>query len=218
MNSPPNWAEGVEYPLDPAVTFGRLAASRQQEIDALSTQLRADQLAANKFTADLANFLVQRTTRDVEILEGRELANQRMQRFRPEKSMWGILQDANPADWRPETFPDREHLERGVEIRYLFPEAYWKRPGAGRNPAIYRGPWRQDSNCTVRPVSFDHLRQRVGSNGDRPRGQRGWRCRAPQPGSCADGDGTAPELLGPGVRAVRGGTACSGWRDQCSGG
>ncbi|WP_134002615.1 helix-turn-helix transcriptional regulator [Kribbella sp. VKM Ac-2566] len=54
-----------------------------------------------------------------------------MQRFRPEKSIWGILQDSDPAGWKPETFPDREHLARGVEIRYLFPEAYWKRPGVG---------------------------------------------------------------------------------------
>lgn len=126
----PSWTEGVEYPLDPALTFGRLAALRQQEIDALSTQLRTDQLAANKFTADLANFLTQRTTRDVEILEGRELANQRMQRFRPESSMWGLLQDSSPADWKPETFPDRQHLERGVEMRYIYPESYWRRPGA----------------------------------------------------------------------------------------
>ncbi|TCC19463.1 helix-turn-helix transcriptional regulator [Kribbella speibonae] len=126
----PSWTDGVEYPLDPAVAFGRLAASRQQEIDALSTQLRIDRLAADRFTADLANFLVQRTTRDVEILEGRELANQRMQRFRPEKSMWGILQDSNPADWKPEKFSDRPHLERGLEMRYIYPESYWKRPGA----------------------------------------------------------------------------------------
>ncbi|WP_350279343.1 helix-turn-helix transcriptional regulator [Kribbella sp. HUAS MG21] len=126
----PSWIEGVEYPLDPALTFARLAADRQQEIDALSQQLRSDQLAASRFTADLANFMVQRTTQDVEILEGRELANQRMQRFRPEKSMWGLIQDAPIDKWNPDTFVDRQHLERGIEMRYIFPEAYFKRPGA----------------------------------------------------------------------------------------
>ncbi|GAA3145629.1 putative transcriptional regulator [Kribbella aluminosa] len=73
-----SWVEGVEYPLDPALIFSRLAESRQQEIDVLSEQLRSDRLAANRFTADLANFLVQRRSGDVEILEGREIANQRM--------------------------------------------------------------------------------------------------------------------------------------------
>ncbi|MFG1906443.1 hypothetical protein [Kribbella sp. NPDC048928] len=126
----PSMIEGFEYPLDPAVTFGQLAADRQQEIDELTAQLRTDQLAASKFTANLANFLVQRTTRDVEILQGRELANQRMQRFRPTKSMWGLMQDGSTANWNPEAFPDRNHLENGVEMRYIYAESYWKRPGA----------------------------------------------------------------------------------------
>jgi hypothetical protein len=125
-----SWIEGVEYPLDPGLTFGRLAANRQREIDALSEQLRSDQLAANRFTADLANFLVQRTTDEVEILEGRERANQRMQRFHPQKSSWGLIQDPMNAIWDPETFPDRNHLERGVEMRYIYPESYLKRPRA----------------------------------------------------------------------------------------
>ncbi|MFF0266684.1 helix-turn-helix domain-containing protein [Kribbella sp. NPDC004536] len=125
----PSWIEGMEYPLDPALSFGRLATCRQQEIDALTEQLRADQLAASRFTADLANYLVQRRTGDVEILEGRELANQRMLRFRPQKSVWGIAQDTPTTNWNPETFTDRQHLERGVEIRYIYPESYWKRPG-----------------------------------------------------------------------------------------
>lgn len=123
----PSWIEGVEYPLDPALTFGRLADSQRQEIDALSEQLRTDQLAAGRFTADLANYLVQRTTGDVEILQGRELANQRMQRFRPEKTSWGLIRDPGQLTWDPETFPDRKHLERGVEMRYIYPESYFKR-------------------------------------------------------------------------------------------
>ncbi|WP_371406714.1 helix-turn-helix transcriptional regulator [Kribbella sp. NBC_00662] len=126
----PSWIEGVEYPLDPSLTFGRLAARRQQEIEALSDELRSDQLAADRFTADLANFLVQRTTRDVEILEGRELANQRMQRFRPKKSIWGINQVDRVVNMDPHVLPDRPHLERGIEIRYIYSEAFWKRPGA----------------------------------------------------------------------------------------
>ncbi|MFD7153942.1 LuxR C-terminal-related transcriptional regulator [Kribbella sp. NPDC059898] len=124
----PSWIEGVEYPLDPALTFGRLAAGRQQEIDAMSEQLRSDQLAASRFTADVANFLAQRTTGEVEILEGRELANQRMQRFRLEKSSWGVIQDTSVIQWTPDSFPDRKHLERGIEMRYLYPESFLKRP------------------------------------------------------------------------------------------
>ncbi|MGZ0149166.1 helix-turn-helix transcriptional regulator [Kribbella sp. WER1] len=126
----PSWFEGVEYPLDPALAFGGLADSRQRQIDALSEELRSDKLAADRFTAGLANFLTQRTAHDVEILEGLELANQRMQRFEPRTSMWAFLQDASIGNWDPETFPDRPHLERGVELRYLIPEATRKRPGS----------------------------------------------------------------------------------------
>ncbi|WUJ74526.1 helix-turn-helix transcriptional regulator [Kribbella soli] len=126
----PSWIEGVEYPLDPSLTFGRLAARRQQEIEALSKELRSDQLAADRFTADLANSLVQRTTRDVEILEGRELANQRMQRFSPTRSVWGLIQSDASTVLDPEHFPDKQHLERGIEMRYVYPESYWKRSGA----------------------------------------------------------------------------------------
>ncbi|MER7245976.1 helix-turn-helix transcriptional regulator [Kribbella sp. NPDC000426] len=126
----PSWIDGVEYPLDPSVTFSRLAARRQQEIESLSNELRSDQLAADKFTADLANFLVQRTTPDVEILEGRELANQRMQHFEPKKSIWGINEGDRVVNMDPKVLPDRHHLDRGIEIRYIYSEAFWKRPGA----------------------------------------------------------------------------------------
>lgn len=125
-----SWIEGVEYPLDPSLTFGRLASRRQQEIEKLNSELRSDQLAADKFTADLANFLIQRTTRDIEIFEGRDLANQRMQRFHPDKSVWGLIQADSATAVDPQTFPDRPHLERGVEFRYVYTESYWKRPGA----------------------------------------------------------------------------------------
>jgi hypothetical protein len=124
----PSWVEGVEYPLDPALTFARLAEERQREIDALTQQLRSDQIAAGRFTADLANVLVQRTAGDVEILQGRELANQRMQRFNPKKSSWGLIQAEEVINWDPEKFTDRHYLEQGVEMRSVYPVSYLKRP------------------------------------------------------------------------------------------
>ncbi|HZX09284.1 helix-turn-helix transcriptional regulator, partial [Kribbella sp.] len=125
-----SWVEGVEYPLDPVHAFGRLAASRQQEIDTLTENLRSDQLAADRFTADLANFIVHRTSPDVEVLEGRELANQRMQRFHPKKSAWTMSRTQAATGMNSETSPDKPHLERGIEFRYLITDAYWKRPGS----------------------------------------------------------------------------------------
>ena len=100
----PGWIEGWEYPLDPSIAFERLAARRQREIDDLSNALRSDQLAVGKFISDHANSLVQKSTRDAEILEGRERANQRMQHFEPTTSMWRMIQpDADPIINREKT-------------------------------------------------------------------------------------------------------------------
>jgi len=125
----PSWLEGQEYPLDPSVAFERLAARRQREIDDLGDVLRSDQLAAGEFISDYGNFLVQKSARDIEIPEGRERASQRMQHFHPTSSMWGMIQpDADPTVNR-ESFPDRRHLERGIEMRYLYSESTAKKPG-----------------------------------------------------------------------------------------
>ena len=165
----PSWIEGVEYPLDPSVTFGRLAARRQQEIDALNDELRSDQLAASRFTADLANFLVQRKSQDVEILEGRELANQRMQRFNPTKSIWGLIQADAVTTIDPDTFPDKPYLAAGVEIRYLYPESYWKRPGVPEFLAFLAGQGgkvRITPSVPFRLVIFDADSAVLGINPD----------------------------------------------------
>jgi DNA-binding CsgD family transcriptional regulator len=154
----PSWIEDVEYPLDPATAFSQLAASRQEEIDALSDRLRADQLAANRFTADLANYLTQRTARDTEIVEGRELANQRMQRFHPMRSIWGAIQANAATTIDPQTAPDRIHLNRGVQIRYLYPDAYWRRPGAPeliRQVVDWGGTVRISPSVPFRMIIFD---------------------------------------------------------------
>ncbi len=71
----PRWnIEGQEYPLDPSVGFERLAGRQREKIDGLASALAKDELDAREFTADYREFLVQRTARDVELLEGREAA------------------------------------------------------------------------------------------------------------------------------------------------
>jgi DNA-binding CsgD family transcriptional regulator len=126
----PSWIEGWEYPLDPSVAFERFAARRQREIDDLSDALRSEQLAMGQFISDYANFAVQKSARDIEVLEGRERANQRMQRFRPTKSGWGLITADAATAFDPDNFPDRLHLERGVELRYIYPESFWKKRAA----------------------------------------------------------------------------------------
>lgn len=124
----PSWIEGEEYALDPSIAFDRLA-TRQQQIDDLSEELRSDKLAAGEFVSDYVNFLVQKTSRDIEILEGRVRANQRMQHFHPRTTVWGIIQSDAATTIDPVNFPDRPHLERGVELRYIYPESTLKKPG-----------------------------------------------------------------------------------------
>ncbi|TCC29919.1 LuxR C-terminal-related transcriptional regulator [Kribbella sindirgiensis] len=130
----PGWIEGWEYAVDPAIAFERMSGRRQQELDGLAQALRADQDMAGKFIADYANFVVQKSTRDVEILEGRERANQRMQLFQPKESIWGLLSAESSTAMDPDNHPDRPNLERGVEIRYVYPETLLRKPG-GRDLA-----------------------------------------------------------------------------------
>ncbi|TCO47534.1 regulatory LuxR family protein [Kribbella antiqua] len=120
----PRWnIADEEYPLHPSVAFERLAARRQQEIDDLAANLKNDQVAANQFVADYSDFLVERTARDIEVLEGRERAHQRMQDFQPTKSSWGMVPASKIPSGKPSESPDQPLLERGIDTRYLFPES-----------------------------------------------------------------------------------------------
>jgi DNA-binding CsgD family transcriptional regulator len=83
------------------------------------------------FISDYGNFLTEKSAGDVEIFEGSERANQRMQRFQPTKSIWGLLVADTLLRSDFENSPDRVHLDRGVEIRYLFPESFFRKSGVG---------------------------------------------------------------------------------------
>jgi len=122
---------GDEYPVDPALTFERLAAKRQSMIGELTQELDSDRLRASEFISDYNKFLTQNTVPEVEILDSADKANLRMQHFHPIKSMWGMSQSPRGPLMAPtEDFPDRHILERGVECRYLIEEAQLKARGA----------------------------------------------------------------------------------------
>jgi DNA-binding CsgD family transcriptional regulator len=127
----PSWLKGLDYPLDPSIAFEQLAGRRRREIGELSDALRADLAAGELFAAAHANFVTQHTNRDVEVLEGRARANQRMQNFNPEKSVWGFVQAGGLIEANAD-HPDKPHLDRGVAIRYVYPDSYWKKPVARR--------------------------------------------------------------------------------------
>jgi hypothetical protein len=116
----------LRNPLHPSVAFERLAARRQQEIDDLAAHLKNDEVAAIQFVADYSDFLVQRTARDIEVLEGRERAHQRMQDSQPTKSSLGMLPASKVPSGKPSESPDQPLLERGIDTRYLFPESALK--------------------------------------------------------------------------------------------
>ncbi|MEV6892866.1 helix-turn-helix transcriptional regulator [Kribbella sp. NPDC051137] len=125
----PRWnTRDEEYPLHPSVGLERLATQRQKQLDALTDELQHDRLTAGQFVADYTEFLAERTARDVEVFEGRELAYERMQQFRPTKSAWGMLPyvDGDFPDAKPNQSPDQPLLERGVETRYLVAETQMK--------------------------------------------------------------------------------------------
>lgn len=120
----PRWNIADEdYPLDPAVGFERLAALQRQKIDELAEGLRQDELAASGFTAAYREFLVRRTARDVELLEGAEAAYQRLQHMQPQVISWAMIPPNNGGSRKNEDSPDRGFLERGVESRYLLAES-----------------------------------------------------------------------------------------------
>ncbi|MEV0794151.1 LuxR C-terminal-related transcriptional regulator [Kribbella sp. NPDC050459] len=123
----PRWtAVDEDYPLHPAIGFERLAAKRQEQIDEMAGALRSDQQAAGRFIADYSEFLQQTSSHEVEVYRGRDRAHQRMQHFQPTKSVWGLLTDPEPSDREPSDSPDIPLLERGVEIRTIYPESALK--------------------------------------------------------------------------------------------
>ncbi|TDC15495.1 hypothetical protein, partial [Kribbella albertanoniae] len=122
---------GEEYPLDPAVMFERLAAKRQSMIGELTQELEADRIRAGEFISAYNRFLTQDLVRDVEVLEGVDKANLRMQNFHPTKSLWALIAPAAhqvPSVSR-ENFSDHRIMARGVECRYLFAESHLKTRG-----------------------------------------------------------------------------------------
>jgi len=126
----PRWtAADEDYPLHPALGFERLAAKRQQQLDELTGALREDQQAAGQFIADYSEFLVQTSTREVEVLRGRDRAYQRMQHFQPTKSGWTLQPSPEASGRKPSDSPDIPLLERGVDLRTVFPESALKLPG-----------------------------------------------------------------------------------------
>ncbi|GAA1688858.1 hypothetical protein GCM10009745_37210 [Kribbella yunnanensis] len=127
----PRWDIGDdEYPVDPALTLERLAAKRQSTISDLTQELDSDRLRASEFISDYNSFLVQNAVPDVEILDGAEKANLRMQRFHPTKSMWGMAKPGSYAIRLTDNFADTDILARGVACRYLIAEQQLKGPSA----------------------------------------------------------------------------------------
>lgn len=128
----PRWnIPDEEYPLHPSLGLERLAARRQEQIDVLADELQADKLSAGQFVADYTELLVQRSARDVEVLEGRERAYARMQHFQPTISTWGMLPySAEVTERDPSDSPDRPFLERGIDVRYLVAESQLKNRAA----------------------------------------------------------------------------------------
>ncbi|MET7282185.1 helix-turn-helix transcriptional regulator [Kribbella sp. NPDC005582] len=129
----PRWDVGDdEYPVDPALTLERLAATRQSMISDLTQELDTDRLRASEFISDYKRFLVQNSVPDVEILDDGDKANLRMRNFQPTKSVWGM---AKPGILKAPTatsdFADKHNMARGVESRYLISEAQIK-PREGR--------------------------------------------------------------------------------------
>ena len=86
--------------------------------------LRHDQQAASHFVADYSEFVRQSDVADIEVLEGRDKAYQRMQHFQPTKSVWAILPPPYVApSHEPHESPDIPFLERGVDGRALMAES-----------------------------------------------------------------------------------------------
>ncbi|MFC9687592.1 TrmB family transcriptional regulator [Kribbella sp. NPDC056951] len=119
-----------EYAVDPSLTLARLAAQRQSMIGDLTQELDSDRLRASEFIADYNKFVTQNAVPDVEILDGVDKANLRMQHFHPTVSMWGLNKSKSPLIAPTENFPDKHILERGVECRYLLEESQLKLRGA----------------------------------------------------------------------------------------
>ncbi|MGW5189106.1 helix-turn-helix domain-containing protein [Kribbella sp. NPDC004138] len=117
---------GEEYPLDPAVTFEHLAARRQQDITKLNKDLENDRAAAGQFTSDYRQFLIKKSNPDVEIFDGSEQAYQRMQAFRPQKFVWGLVPPGPMPAVSRESFSDKALLESGVQVRYVMSESMMK--------------------------------------------------------------------------------------------
>ncbi|WP_405063798.1 helix-turn-helix transcriptional regulator [Kribbella sp. NBC_01505] len=125
----PRWnIEDEDYPLHPADGFDLLTRRREQEINQLAAGLDSDRVAVAEFVAGYTEFLAHKSIGGVEIHEG-ERAYQRMQHFRPKKSMWGMIPaDPNPRR-DPEESTDAAILKRGIDVRYLNVEAQLKLRG-----------------------------------------------------------------------------------------
>jgi DNA-binding CsgD family transcriptional regulator/predicted transcriptional regulator len=146
---PRSWSSkpGEEYAVHPNQGFNLLVEKRRRELARLQDALRQDELDAQSASDQYSAMLRERTANETEILIGQERANQRMQQFLPEISVWGLIPAAFGDAQIPEESPDNPFLERGVEHRYLYTEAHVRT----RN-GIRFARWLHDRGAKVRCI------------------------------------------------------------------
>ncbi|MEV6411621.1 hypothetical protein [Kribbella sp. NPDC051718] len=117
----PGWSDDHEFALHPNLGFSILSQHRRRQLEQLTEQLHRDELQAELITQQYNDSMLRRDEREIEIVEGRERANQRIGQFRPEKSIWVF----NPAERNdiPRTTgddsPDARYLKSGLDFRMI---------------------------------------------------------------------------------------------------
>jgi DNA-binding CsgD family transcriptional regulator len=117
----PGWSEDAEFALHPNLGFSILSQHRRRQLEQLTEQLHQDELQAELITQQYNDSMLRRDEREIEIVEGRARANQRLGQFRPEKSIWAFNpaeRDAIPRATGDDS-PDARYLKSGLDFRMI---------------------------------------------------------------------------------------------------
>lgn len=167
----PGWSDEAEFALHPNLGFSILSQHRRRQLDQLTEQLHSDELQAELITQQYNDSMRRRDEREIEIVEGRARANQRLGQFRREKSFWGFNLAGKDGITRAtgDNSPDAPLLQNGLDFRVIYLTAsvsskdasdyiHWIHDNGGRVRAAPSLPMKMmifDGTAVVLPLDPD---------------------------------------------------------------